>query len=467
MRTDITVYERPAAIGLITQTYARFLLAGAALLPAYLIAFLFFFQDPAQKFDNHLFYEIAIAVAAVEGLFVAYVTWRCYHSSGEPLLHWLTLGFIGFVLTYALRGVFTELSNVNLWLFLLYGPAARLTMSILLFVGLLSYHRPSDDVEKRSDARDWQMWIGLFVLQDIIVAYLANSDVAGAYAVGFSMEGGALFFSTLNVAAMLVGRIHSPLMVIFGISVAWFALSSLAFMLAHPWNHMWWLAHAIFAAGFLLLSYGIVRAFLTTRSFSTVYSQEDLMSRLMESMARTKNVSQELQRINQELEYLVATDQLTGAGNRRQFIERVDAEIARVKRGGDTFSLLSLDLDHFKMINDSHGRQVGDAILREFVQKCRYALRPYDSIARMGGEEFMVLLPGTTLETARSVGERVRSAIADSAFHSGIGSPIGVTISVGISEFGRDRDTLEAILRVVDERLYRAKYEGHNRVIAA
>jgi two-component system, cell cycle response regulator len=467
MRTDITVYEPPVAIGFITQTYARLLLAGAAVLPAYLIAYLFFFQNPAQKFDNHLFYEIAIAAATIEGLFVAYLTWRCYHSSGEPLLRWLTLGFIGFVLIYALRGVFTELSDVNLWLFLLYGPASRLTMSILLFVGLLSYYRAPDDVEKRSDARDWQMWIGLFVLEDIVVAYLANSDIAGAPAVRLSMEGGALFFSTLNVAAMLVGRIHSPLMAIFGISVAWFALSSLAFLLAHPWNHMWWLAHAIFAAGFFLLSYGIVRAFLTTRSFSTVYSQEDLMSRLTESMARTKNVSQELQRISQELEYLVATDQLTGAGNRRQFIERVDAEIARVKRGGDTFSLLSLDLDHFKMINDSYGHQVGDAILREFVQKCRYALRPYDSIARMGGEEFMVLLPGTTLETARSVGERVRSAIADSAFNSGIGSPIGVTISVGISEFRRDRDTLEAILRVVDERLYRAKYEGRNRVIAA
>jgi hypothetical protein len=89
------------------------------------------------------------------------------------------------------------------------------------------------------------------------------------------MEGGALLFSALNVVALLMRRIRSPLMMIYGISVTWFALSSLAFILALPWNHTWWLAHAIFASGFFLLSYGVVQAFRTTRSFSTIYGQAD------------------------------------------------------------------------------------------------------------------------------------------------------------------------------------------------
>jgi two-component system, cell cycle response regulator len=430
-----------------------------------LIAYLFVFQDPTLTFENHLFHEIAIAAATLEGLFVAYVTWRCYQSSGEPLLRWLTLGFLGFVLIYALHGAFTGFAHNNIWLFLLYGPASRLAMSILLFVGLLSYNRPPHAEGKRSNSSDWLTWIALFLLADLAVAYLANSAIVGRPVI-LSMEGGALVFSTLNVATLMVRRIRSPLMIIYGISVTAFALSSLGFILARPWNHMWWLAHAIFAAGFFLLSYGIVQAFHTTRSFSTIYSQEELMARLAEAVARTESALHELQRANQKLNQLASIDPLTGVGNRRQFIERVEAEIARVKRDGAPFSLLALDLDHFKSVNDSYGHQVGDQVLCGVVQKCLDAIRPYDGVARVGGDEFMVLLPQLTLGAARLIGERVRSAIAGSMFEVGIGRLVEVTVSIGVSEFGRDGDTLDTILRVADERLYRAKDAGRNCVIS-
>ena len=176
MSTNISVHEPPTALGLVTQAYASLLLIAFALMPAQLIAYLYFYQDPTLKFEDHLFHEIAIAVATLEGLFVAYVTWRCYQSSGEPLLRWLTLGFLGFVLVYALHGAFTGMAHHNIWLFLLYGPASRLAMSILLFVGLLSYNRPPNDVKKRSNARAWLMWIGLFLMVDLAVAIVANSS---------------------------------------------------------------------------------------------------------------------------------------------------------------------------------------------------------------------------------------------------------------------------------------------------
>jgi len=461
------VYEPPSALGLVTLAYGSLLLIAFALMPAPLIAYLYFYQDPALKFEDHLFHEFAIAVATLEGLFVAYVTWCCYRSSGEPLLRWMTLGFLGFVLIYSLHGAFTGMAHHNIWLFLLYGPASRLVMSVLLFVGLLCYNRPPDDVEERSRARAWLLWIGLFLIVDLAVAWIAYSAYAGHLAVRLSMEGGALVFCALNVAVMLSRQIHSPLMVIFGISVTWFALSSLAFIVAVPWNHMWWLAHAIFAGGFLLLSYGVVQAFRTTRSFSTIYSQEELMARLAEAMAGTQSALQEVQRSNQKLEHLAATDPLTGAGNRRHFIERIGAEIVRAKRSGAPLSLLSLDLDHFKEINDVRGHIVGDEVLCGFVRKCLEAIRPYDSVARVGGEEFMVLLPGATLDAACAVGERLRSAIEGSAFEVGSRPSIDVTISIGVSEFGRDGDTLDELLSVADRRLYRAKHEGRNCVIAA
>jgi len=467
MSTNLAAHEPPISLRLVTQAYTSLLLIAFALMPAQFILYLYFQQDPTLKFENHLFHEFAIAVATLEGLFVTYVTWRCYRSSGEPLLRWLTLGFLGFVLIYSLHGAFTGMAHHNIWLFLLYGPASRLAMSVLLFVGLLSYNQPSDEVEKRSNAQAWLTWIGLFLAVDIAVALIAYSPYAGHPAVRMSMEGGALVFSTLNVAVMLLRRIHSPLMIVFGISVAWFALSSLAFLLAGPWNHLWWLAHAIFAGGFFLLSYGVVQAFRTTRSFSTIYSQEEMTARLAAAMADTQRALQQVQLSNQRLERLAATDPLTGAGNRRHFIEHIGAEIARAKRSGAPLSLLSLDLDHFKDINDSRGHSVGDEVLREFVRKCLEAIRPYDSVARVGGEEFMVLMPGATLDTACTVAERLRSAIEGSAFQVGSHPSIGVTISVGVSEFGRDGDTLDAFLSVADQRLYRAKHEGRNRVIVA
>ncbi len=454
------------AIRVVTESYVRLVLAGFALAPAYLIAYLFFFQNPSLKFEDHSFHIVAITVATLASLFVTYVAWRCYRASGEPLLRWMTLGFLGFALIYALHGAFTGFAHDNIWLFILYGPASRLVMAILLLVALLSYDSPPDAADRRMQTRPWLIWIALFLLADVAVAAVANSPIAGSPALRLSMEGGALAVSALNVTMMLLRRIRSPLMVIFAISVTAFALASLAFILGRPWNHMWWLAHAIFAAGFFLLSYGVVQALHTTQSFSTIYSQEELMVRIAEETARTENALRELQRTNQTLEKLAATDSLTGACNRRWFVEHVEAEIHRVARGGAPFAVLAFDLDNFKSINDRYGHQVGDDILKTFVKKCVSAIRPYDGIARVGGEEFMVLLPQTVLEAACIVAERVRTAIACTAFESGT-QRLTVTVSIGASQSSLDGDTIDEILRVADERLYSAKHQGRNRVIAA
>ncbi|VWD15173.1 diguanylate cyclase [Burkholderia lata] len=466
MTVDVAAQESTRTAQLVTRVYARLLLVGFALVPAYLIAYLYFFQDPSLKFENHAFHELAIAIATLEGAFVTYVCWRCYRLSGEPLLRWLTLGFLGFSLIYALHGLFTGMAHHNIWLFLLYGPASRLAMSILILVGQLTYSHKSDSATTRADPRIWLPWLALFGLVDVAVAVIAFSPVAGNPWVRLSMEGGALLLSVVNVVALVIRRIRSPLMTIYGISVTSFALSSLAFILGRPWNHMWWLAHAIFAAGFFLLSFGVVQAFQTTRSFSKIYSQEELFARLRDAMARTERALQALHRTNEKLEHMATTDPLTGATNRRQFIESVQAEINRAKRNGAPFSLLALDLDHFKAINDSYGHQAGDQVLQRFVDKCADALRPYDGVARVGGEEFMVLLPQAALDTAQSIGERIRAAIAGTPFEAGIGAPIKVTVSVGASEFGRDGETIDAILRKADERLYRAKHLGRNQVVA-
>ncbi|HET7775028.1 MAG TPA: GGDEF domain-containing protein, partial [Azospira sp.] len=151
--------------------------------------------------------------------------------------------------------------------------------------------------------------------------------------------------------------------------------------------------------------------------------------------------------------------------NRRHFLNRLSVEISRQQRHGTPLALLALDLDFFKAINDRYGHQAGDEVLKALVATLRYILRPVDLIGRMGGEEFMVLLPEADAETAAAVAERIRSEVAAMDVAGGE-APLRVTVSIGIGQFGPDGDTAEAVFKAADSRLYGAKAGGRNRVVA-
>jgi diguanylate cyclase (GGDEF)-like protein len=265
---------------------------------------------------------------------------------------------------------------------------------------------------------------------------------------------------------MAIRRIRSPLMTIYAVSVAAFGQASVAYLLAEPWNHMWWLAQATYAGGIFLLSYGVVLSFHTTRSFASIYSQEELMANLAAAMVRTEQALKELQFAHSELERLAATDALTGVFNRRQFMFSIKVEIARAKRENTPLSLLALDLDRFKSVNDTYGHQGGDEVLKATARAFIGHVRPTDIIARIGGEEFVVLLPKVARAGAASVGERIRTAIEELAIEFGE-QIIRPTVSIGVAQFGIDGDAIEFVLAAADKRLYIAKEAGRNRVIAS
>lgn len=453
-------------VGIVTKAYSVLLLLLFGLLPLATIIYLNLFQTPLLLFEDHGFHELAIGVATLEGAFVAYVTWRCYQYSGEPFLRWLTLGFLGFTLIYLPHGVFTGMAHQHMVLFLLYGPASRILMAVFFFAGLLSYGQPAELTERRAHAAYWWRWAAIFILIDLAVGALALSPIGGHPAVRLSMEIGSLCISLLGIAVVFARRIKSPLMTIFfTMSLAYFAQSSLAFVLAKPWNHMWWLGHAIFAAGFFILSYGVVTAFFTTRAFSTILRQEELMNQLRTTNARAEHALMELRKAHEALEHQAATDPLTGAANRREFLARTGIEIARSVRTGEPLSILALDLDHFKHTNDRFGHHAGDALLMMLVDQMKTILRPGDLIGRFGGDEFLIALPGTTRDAATVIGERCRSQLEENVK---IAQEPGATVSmcIGVAEFGLDGNTLEACLKIADERMYRAKVAGRNRVVA-
>lgn len=160
-------------------------------------------------------------------------------------------------------------------------------------------------------------------------------------------------------------------------------------------------------------------------------------------------------------------DDLTGLGNRRLLRLRLEDELHRAARFGQTVSLLAIDIDHFKALNDRHGHPTGDASLRKLAGLMTRNLRRIDTIARIGGEEFVVLLPRTTLEEAVQVANKLRSMVEQTEFPGGEGQPGGrLTISVGVASL-RAGETGTDLMSRADTALYEAKDAGRNCVVEA
>ena len=165
-----------------------------------------------------------------------------------------------------------------------------------------------------------------------------------------------------------------------------------------------------------------------------------------------------------ELSRLASTDSLTGLPNRRYFIETANREVERVRRFGASAAVVMIDLDRFKLVNDTYGHVMGDQALSSFAQASQKCLRPTDLLARLGGEEFVVLLPGASAESGLGVAEKLRHSLSETIIKSGEMS-IHVTSSSGVTEILRGDRSISDALGRADLALYAAKRAGRNRVI--
>lgn len=163
--------------------------------------------------------------------------------------------------------------------------------------------------------------------------------------------------------------------------------------------------------------------------------------------------------LERELEEQARRDHLTGLDNRRAFDAALDREIDTATRQGSPLCLLVFDVDHFKAVNDTHGHDIGDRLLRQLGETVRHCLRQSDRLARWGGEEFTILLPGTPLDGAQRLAERIRTRVAATDF-----SGIAITVSLGLTPFLAGDDARRLFARA-DEALYRAKQAGRNRLV--
>lgn len=164
-----------------------------------------------------------------------------------------------------------------------------------------------------------------------------------------------------------------------------------------------------------------------------------------------------------ELRFRATHDTLTGIANRAAILESLRREHSRQQREGGSFGIIMIDIDHFKNVNDTYGHLCGDAVLQETAKRMQTSLRPYDSVGRYGGEEFLIVVPRSDLQSSLGVAERIRKSIAEKPIPSP-GGDIQITVSLGIAATsGSNRFETQQLLQMADDALYRAKQNGRNR----
>jgi two-component system cell cycle response regulator len=192
--------------------------------------------------------------------------------------------------------------------------------------------------------------------------------------------------------------------------------------------------------------------------------RNELAARVRTQIRRQRYAVELRESVNHTLA-LAVTDELTGLYNRRYFERHLSIMLDKARQQDRDMAVMLIDMDFFKAVNDTHGHDIGDVVLREFAQRLRRNIRGVDLPCRFGGEEFVVLMPDTEYGQAQGVAERVRTAVAERSFEIGENRTLAITVSVGVALNEAAADTPEMILKRADVALYRAKHEGRNRVV--
>lgn len=332
------------------------------------------------------------------------------------------------------------------------------------------------------------LFIGRGQISDWLSVVLANVFLSSAFALFLQ---GILQFQQRTVARWLIWLPVVVEAVVFAQLIPWQNARNMANAVILSGQILWIVALILqrrqqtvgrgqyfIVAGFLMLV-----TVLALQGFKSVLQPDEVHSLLKSSLVQTLTflvspVSTVLvslglvvmgkERADQRNQDLAMRDELTRLFNRRSVLESLSHHVAMARRSGRPMSLLMLDIDHFKRVNDTYGHLSGDRVLRELAQTLLTRTREQDVLGRYGGEEFLMILPDTALDGARQMAEALRKVVEATPFHAEDGQPLAMTVSLGVSALDlASAQRGDALIGLADQALYKAKQGGRNRVEVA
>lgn len=349
MNNAVAQVSKKTLLALGVNTYKYLILLLAVSLPLAGISYLQLFGNPQLKANSIHFHEIAISFALLASAFITWVAYQNYKTSGEQFLRFVTLAFLSFVMLYAPHGILSQASTHHLTLFLIFGPISRLTMGAYLFFGIMRFKREPDDLAVRTKKSLWWPHILLFTV-GVLTIYAVGTYYHFAVIQIKTIEALSLVVFVASILLMLFRGIRKLLMWYHLFAQLLFIQASIAFLLSTPWNHMWWLAHAISGAGFFLLGYAVMRAHQTTKSFGSIYSEVELYDTLHARTAALESANQQLEENGRQLVQALE-DRQREAKERERLIVDLEAALSKVR----TLSGLLPICSSCKNIRDDQG----------------------------------------------------------------------------------------------------------------
>jgi diguanylate cyclase (GGDEF)-like protein len=353
---------------------------------------------------------------------------------------------------------------------------------LVLIASLLTFAAHPSSLSVQPALRLLALGLVLIVASDSILAY---QNLQGTYATGELLDvgwpagflliglGTTMLWQTPTARAGQRGDTASPTL---GQTLLPYAfLPAVCGLLLYTWfahgDQM--LETGVFIGSGVLIALIVARQLLALLENRRLHAEtlgyaaqlQDLNAQLQVAHAGLEANNEELQAANSRLEALATTDALTGMPNHRALVAALDYELERAQRYGRSCSVLFIDLDHFKALNDGCGHAGGDAALRELAQVFRAALRSVDVLGRWGGEEFIALLPELEGDAALAVAERVRMAVSARMFQ--VGGGVHLTCSIGVASYPQDAAERDSLVERADRAMYAAKRLGRNQVRAA
>jgi diguanylate cyclase (GGDEF)-like protein len=450
---------------MLTKKRIRIISLLIIVLPAFIYLYLNNFRTGLKiNGDLHFYYVIfSSAIAILVGL----ASYLEYKKNKVEKIFYLSIGFIGVGVFYTFHalvtpnmtiGQFFEFPNMisNISVFVLFGDLSRFWLALMMFI-------PDNMFEQRFQIKKYFNGYVLFILFILlsgsiyfslltpeIFPVFKNDDLTDTNLAILTKVVTLLFLGINSLKYYYSYRAKQNITILsFIIGLCLIMETVIIFMISKPWSSNWWLAHNLFLTSYLVIGLGVLYSYFDKQKYEyfDVLGQINRYTKLLEEK-------------NAKLNQLANYDALTGLSNRSHFITTTEEYLKNASIENTTFALMFIDLDYFKTINDKYGHQTGDELLKIISKKLTSIIKSNDMAARIGGDEFLILLKDVSQAQIDAISKRIIKRLTEPIIINENICRVGA--SIGVSIFPDNGNTIDELISKSDEAMYRVKKEGRN-----